>query len=122
MSFLSGLLIFKILGSIVLICIPFLFFPQQKLEHLTKIRAENSSLFRLYGLAVLSLLVGYSFALSESLNGEFPWHGVIMGLVSNGGASILLFSTGAWKSAKIPTTFVTLVAVGLIATLFEVLF
>lgn len=122
MSFLSALLIFKIAGSILLICVPFLTFSQQKLERLTRIQAETPLLFRLYGLAVISLLVGYSFALYSSLNNEFPMHGVIMGLVSNGGGSILLIANGGWNSSRVPTIFVTIVAVGLITSLLDYYF
>ena len=114
MSFLSVLLIYKIVGSILLVCTPFLFFSQEKLEKLTKVQSQNTVLFRLYGVAILSLLVGYAFALHASFNGQFPFNGVIMGLVSNGGASIVMLSQGAWKTSKLPAAFVTSVAMGLV--------
>jgi hypothetical protein len=77
----------------VLVVLPFLFFPKLKLEKATQITAPTPTFFRLYGVALFALIVGYSFGIQSAENNIFPLGVVFMGLVSNGGAtSILLLS------------------------------
>ncbi|MEM1378361.1 MAG: hypothetical protein AAGG69_13330 [Pseudomonadota bacterium] len=61
---------------------------------LTGINAETSYLFRLYGVAILSLLVGYAGGIWQASQGVFPTGIIIMGIVSNGGATLALLLTG----------------------------
>ena len=104
MIFLSILLITKIVGTIAIASIPFLFYPQQKLEGMTQVSAANPGLFRLYGVAITALLIGYSFGLYDTLNGVFPYYAVVTGVFSNGGAALFLLKY-AQKTAL--NTFVT---------------
>lgn len=63
---------------------------------MTGVSTASATLFRLYGMATMALLVGYGFGLWQSINGVFPWAAVLMGIVSNvGGAAILAFSKTA---------------------------
>ena len=67
-------------------------------------------LVRLYGWAVLALLVGYSFGFSWINKDTFPDGVVHMGLVSSGGATRLLALTGAWRQAVPMTVFLAAIA------------
>ncbi len=91
MSWLSLLLIIKITTTLFAAVIPFLFFPKTKLEKLTNTPAKNSTLFRLYGVAIFALLVGYAFGIDSADSGIFPWGVIWMGTISNGGAALVLF-------------------------------
>ena len=57
---------------------------------------------RLMGIAFLALVVVYLFGYRATLRGEFPVGVVSVGLVSNGGATIVLF---AWAMSESPTTW-----------------
>ncbi len=73
-----------------MVAIPFLMLPRTFLEKFTSLRATNSSFFRLYGIAVTALLVGYAFGIPVAESGRFPWGVVCMGTVSNAGAAVIL--------------------------------
>ncbi|MDB6061751.1 MAG: hypothetical protein JWM78_1854 [Verrucomicrobiaceae bacterium] len=118
MSWLSLLLIIKIGVTILFVAAPFLLLPKQKLEALTKITAPNSVFFRLYGVAVTALVVGYAFGIPSAEAGVFP-HGVVwMGIVSNSGASVLLltYARGDKQNRALGIIF-GLIALGLIAAM-----
>jgi len=72
MSLLSILLLIKILVTSITVAFPFIALPSHKLERVTNIRAPNSQLFRLYGVAILALLVGYGFGIQQAETGIFP--------------------------------------------------
>ncbi|MEO1657943.1 MAG: hypothetical protein AAFR65_09495 [Pseudomonadota bacterium] len=103
MSPLALLLITKIAVTGVLIGLPFLFLPKASVERLSGFQATPPALFRLYGIAIIALLVGYGGGLAETLSGTFPWGVAAMGIVSNGGAALTLVVTGQAK-ARIPLT------------------
>lgn len=90
MSYLSLLLVIKISATALLVAMPFLFAPLAKLEATTGVSAKSAFFFRLYGVAIAALLVGYGFGIPVAESGQFPWGVVSMGLVSNAGASFLL--------------------------------
>lgn len=113
MTPLSYLLLIKILGTIILVSIPFLFFSQKKIEALTQSKVRDTTLFRLYGMSVTAILVGYGFGLAQTIEGVFPFSTVVMGIVSNSGASAILFYTGAWKNSKVHALFFSTIAFGL---------
>jgi len=117
MTYFTFLLLVKIVGTLLLVVIPFLLLPKQRLEKLTNSQHDNVLLFRLYGLAVAALLVGYGSAIPLAQSGVFSWGIAIMGLVSNTGASVLLFSLGKGKQSMIFASFFGLIAVSLALTM-----
>lgn len=116
MSWLSLLLITKIAVTGLLVAAPFLLLPQSKLEKATNITAPTSLFFRLYGVAITALLVGYAFGIPIAEAGRFPWGIVWMGTVSNGGAAIALLASPR-NNNRILTAFFGLIALGLIAAM-----
>ena len=112
MSLLALLLLVKIIVSIVMIIVPFLFFPKEKLEKLTKIQAQSATLFRLYGAAILALVIAYSSGVWEIAQGAFPWGIALMGLVSNTGAVTAIIATGAAANSRFLTAFFSFIAIG----------
>ena len=114
MTWLSLLLLVKIIGSVLFLVLPLLFLSKEKLEKALLVQAQTPQLFRLYGMAILALLVGYSFGVSAAESETFPWGVVFMGIVSNGGAAlILLFSAGS-KTNRISLIVFGLIALGLV--------
>ena len=93
---------------------PLLFAPLDKLEAVTRVNAKSTLFFRLYGIAITALLVGYGFGIPVAESGRFPWGVASMGLVSNTGAAFLLLraskprTIGFWMG-----TFFALVGVAL---------
>ena len=105
MSNLSKVLIFKILGTIFLLCLPLLLFPASLLENFGFPKQESYMFVRMLGWAYLSLCVGYYFSLKASLKGKRLMGPIYVGLVSNGGACMYLLYYGligtwsVWGSA-----------------------
>lgn len=113
MSFLALVFAAKIVLTGILLALPFLFFPAARLAASIGVNAERSTFFRLYGVAIVALLVGYASGFWVLARGEFPWGVVIMGLVSNGGGAAFLFATGGWRNAKPITFVISAIALGL---------
>ncbi len=113
MPFISLLLILKIGVTALLTAMPFLLLPEAKLAKMTGVE-NGGAFFRLYGVAILALLVGYSGGFAIIADERFPWGIAAMGIVSNGGAAAVLFLTGGWRRAKTISAFVALIALGLI--------
>lgn len=90
MSYLALLLVIKISVTALLVAPPFLFAPLAKLEATTRVSAKSTLFFRLYGIAIMALLVGYGFGIPVAEGGQFPWGVASMGLVSNAGSAFLL--------------------------------
>lgn len=90
MSFLAWVLIIKITVSSVTLVIPFLLLPAPALSRFLQVDV-SIPMARLYGVAIVALLVGYGFALQSVLQGGYPTGILWMGLVSNAG--------GAWVAA-----------------------
>ena len=78
------------------------------------VEAKNSALFRLYGVAMLALLVGYGFGVVQTLNGEFPWLAVSVGIVSNAGAALVLSCIGTRRQNRFELRFFGGIAVLLV--------
>ncbi len=112
MTYLDLILIAKIVGTGLFVGLPFLLIPGPRLISLLQIEGAEPALplIRLYGWAVIALLVGYSFGFSWVTSDEFPTGVVTMGLVSNAGATVLLIATGAWRRARTMTVFLGLIA------------
>ena len=118
MSILTALLLVKIAVTALLVCLPFLLLPQRKLERLLQVKARNSTLFRLYGVAMLALLVGYGFGVAQTLNGHFPWLVVTVGVVSNAGAALVLGLFGSGRQNRMAAAFFGGIAVLLVLSAF----
>ncbi len=113
MSFLSLLLILKIGATALSVSMPFLCFSLDRLSRLTGITAPSPTLFRLYGMAVTALLVGYASGFWTMAEGAFPWGVVVMGFVSNGGATLYLLISRSFP-ARLPAAILFgLITVGL---------
>jgi len=117
MTYFTFLLLVKIVVTLPLIAMPFLLLPKQQLEKFTSSQHDNVLFFRLYGLAITALLVGYASAIPLAQDGVFSWGVAIMGLVSNTGGSALLFSLGKGKNNMILALFFGLIAVSLVLTM-----
>ncbi len=83
----------KISFTLVMWCVPLLLFPHQVAELLGEQHGIIIALLRLLGWAYLALCVGYYVGLVEAKKGVFIKAPVLAGIVSNGGASILIFVT-----------------------------
>lgn len=114
MSYLALLLIIKISVTTFLVALPFLFAPPAKLEAATRVNAKGGLFFRLYGIAMAALLVGYCFGIPAAESGQFPWGVVSMGIVSNTGAAFLLLRASKPRSSGFKLgAFFAMVAVAL---------
>lgn len=97
MTRLEVLLCVKI-GFTVLTClIPMLALRPARVAGLFGVEIGAVGLIRLYGIALAALLVGYGSGLVAAGRGEFPQGIVLMGILSNLGASGYLFATGEWR-------------------------
>jgi hypothetical protein len=114
MSFLALVLATKIVLTGILTAVPFLLLPTARLAASTGVTGGGETLFRLYGIAIVALLVGYASGFWALGRGEFPWGVVIMGLVSNAGGAALLILTGAWRKALPITLVVSSIAISLV--------
>ena len=115
MSLLSWLLAVKIAVTFVAVAAPFLFLSKKQIDRLSGYTGAPIVLYRLYGVAILALLVGYGGGLHQTLNGVMPWGVVCMGIVSNAGATAMLAANGEATAKPAPTAIFGLVTIGLIA-------
>ena len=99
MSRLSLLLAYKIIVSLILVVIPFLLLPAEQIAQITQTEGADPSIYRLYAVAVLALLVGYGSAIPAAQKGHMPCGILSMGLVSNGGATLILLTLGEGTSS-----------------------
>ena len=90
MSGLSRVLAVKIALTVAVWCIPLLFFPSALLLSLGFPVPEPQIFLRLLGMAYIALVVGYCFGLKACAEGTYPAGVVWVGIVSNGGACLLL--------------------------------
>lgn len=115
MTYLALVLTFKIVVTALTVSLPFLFLPGKDLQARFQVGAEALPLARLYGVAVTALLVGYAGGFAPAQAGVFPWAVVMMGIVSNLGATIGLFVTGAWRTSTAAPFIFGAIAFALIA-------
>lgn len=100
MTILDIVLVVKIIGTGLFCALPFMFLPAARLGPMLGVGDDAMPLARLYGGAVLALLVGYGFGFSGMTGGRFPWGVVTMGIVSNGVATLTMVLTGSVARAK----------------------
>jgi len=99
MNTLAVVLRFNIGFTLVVWVIPSLFFPTSVMAWLGFPVPEPIIWLRLLGMAFTALVVCYWFGLREARRGQCPVPVVWTGIVSNGGASLLLLFfglSGAW--------------------------
>ena len=114
MTIMTALLSAKILLTLATVALPFLVFPVARIDAEMQVEARSQALYRLYGVAILALLVGYAGGIWQVSNGVFPWGVAIMGIASNGGAFATLFLTGFWRYQRLLTAFFGLITAALI--------
>lgn len=90
MSHLSKVLIFKIVATVFVWCVPLLLFPATWLEAVGFPPQDSYLFVRMLGWAYLALCVGYAFGLQAALNGKRLMGPIWVGIVSNGGACLYL--------------------------------
>ncbi len=101
MKKLSIVLIVKISVTILLWGLPLLIFPVQVFQALGFPELDPLVFIKLLGMAYLALVVGYWFGLQEVRRNKYPDATVWVGIVSNGGAAIILAVYGfsnAWQN------------------------
>ena len=103
----------KILGTGLLVALPLTLMPAPALASRLAVNEQALPYLRLYGVAVLALLVGYAFGFSAFSPGQFPWGVVTMGIVSNGLGTITLLLTGGFRAARGMTVLIATIAVAL---------
>jgi len=100
-NILAQVFIAKIFVTVALWCLPLIFLPLSMLQSFGLPTGSDGMFLRMLGWAYLSLCVGYAYGLREALHGRVAMGPVITGIVSNGGACILLVwfgMTGAWDA------------------------
>ena len=103
MNNLSNVYRFKIIATVLFWCIPLLVFPE-KLSAFGFPKHETYLFVRLLGWAYLALCVGYFDGLRASMKGIKLMGPIYVGLVSNGGACLILLYyaiCGAWEGWEI---------------------
>jgi hypothetical protein len=115
MTVLGLILAVKITVTGVLVVAPLLLLSEERLTGMFRLAGDGGTAFlRLYGVALLALLVGYASGFWMIADGRFPSGIVAMGVVSNAGAALVLCLTGAWRHARWLTAFMATIAAALI--------
>ena len=114
MTILDIVLLTKILGTGAFVGLPLLLLSSSAIVRRLAVGAEAVPYLRLYGVAIIALLVGYSFGFSPFIADQFPWGIVAMGIVSNLFGAITLLHTGAHRKAKSMTALIAAIAAALI--------
>ncbi|MEO1322409.1 MAG: hypothetical protein AAFV59_05320 [Pseudomonadota bacterium] len=115
MAPLSILLWIKIIGTFFPVALPLLVMPKSFIDARSGFEASDLSLYRLYGMAVLALLVGYAAGYLQVTQGAFPTGVLAMGFVSNAGAFAIMVLTGRAARTPFVAAFFGLIATGLAA-------
>lgn len=105
MTWLSLLLVFKIVVTLLSSVLPLLLLSAPSVARRLEIEVAAVPYLRLYAVALLALLVGYAGGLQTAESGLFPDGVVRMGIVSNVGATLMLLHTGLhrrlWPAAPL---------------------
>ena len=117
MNILVLVLVTKVAGTFVLVAMPFLCLRGETLNRMMG-TSGGTTLFRLYGIAVLALLIVYGFGLADALRGQFPYGVAVAGLVSNAGAALVLIAHGVWQRNLPVFALLSVAAIGLAMCLF----
>ena len=117
MAPLSILLWVKIIGTLIPVGLPLLVLSKNRIEAISGFQSSDVIIYRLYGMAIIALLVGYYGGYVQVANGVFPIWVIWMGLVSNAGAAAVLILTERAKKAPWEAGFFSLIATGLVVSL-----
>ncbi|QPH53274.1 hypothetical protein [Pontivivens ytuae] len=107
MAPLALLLTVKIVVTLVGVVGPFLLLRRARIDALIGATAGSPLIYRLYGIAILALLFGYGGGLVQIAGGQFPSGVVVMGIVSNGGAALVLARVPRFRSAAVALGLLT---------------
>lgn len=114
MTWLALLLLFKIGFTAIFAALPMLLLPASRIEARLAVDVSAVPYIRLYGWALVALLVGYGGAIPVAEAGHMPWGVIVMGVVSNVGATLLMLSPwGTRPSRTLPLVFGS-ISVGLV--------
>ena len=91
MQILRKVLITKIVLTAFAWCIPLLTFPARIFVRIGFPAPQPEVFLRLLGVSYGALIVAYSFGLYESIRGNYPKGIIWTGIISNGGASVILW-------------------------------
>ncbi len=116
MTLLDIVLIVKIAVTGLLVGLPMLLLPHAMLLKRLGIDEVALPYIRLYGLAIMALLVGYASAFSGFIGGEFPTGIALMGIVSNGGGFVTMLITGLAARQKLLAGFLLVIATALVVS------
>ena len=117
MNALSLVLMIKILGTLFPVALPLLLAPKAVIDRRSGFTASDPTFYRLYGMALLALLVGYAGGFLQLMAGVFPTGILIMGLVSNAGATLFLLLSPRSRKAPWEVAFFGSIALALTASL-----
>ena len=98
---LKNVLVAKIIITISAWALPLLLFPIELLVFLGFPEPQPEIFIRLLGTAYSALVVGYLIGYQKSKSDSYPFEAVWVGIVSNGGATIVLSIAafyGSWLS------------------------
>ena len=101
MSPLSKVFIVKIAATVLFWCLPLILLPASLMEAVGFPKQDTYLFVRLLGCAYLALCAGYGFGLRSSLQGKRTLGPIWVGIVSNGGAFLVLCYyglAGSWVS------------------------
>ena len=118
MSFLALLLLIKIVVTLLFAAGPLMLLSKDRLDRLGGFGENSLTVYRLYGIGILSLLVVYSFGVDVAMSGAFPLYAVAMGVVSNGGAALVLMGSGELNKRPWIVGFFAAIAAGLVLAFF----
>lgn len=111
MTILDLILAVKILGTGAFAGLPLTLLPGHRVTDLLTVHESALPYLRLYGVAILALLVGYSFGFSVITGPVFPLGIVCMGIVSNGLGFLTMLATGAYRSNRAMALLIGTIAV-----------
>ncbi|MEM8796729.1 MAG: hypothetical protein AAGE61_14275 [Pseudomonadota bacterium] len=115
MTPLSMLLLVKICVTGIFVTAPFLTLPGRRLDAVVSAEAGSVRFYRLYGVAMLALLVAYGFGIAEAQAGRMPWGVIAMGIVSNGVPAVLFLNDRGSRQSTLFGAFFAFISVGLVA-------
>ncbi len=116
MSYLALLLAFKILLTLGVIWV-YGTHPIKKLNALSGQWGDSPMTYRLYAVATAALLVGYAVALVDALSGQINTGLLLMGIISNGGAALVLMAWSGHPTLRAPAYVFGSVAIGFVLAL-----